>query len=227
MKEESIKISIEDENMTDKVEINENLENKNLEYLGEGEDMDLFLILDRSGSMYGSVSDTINGYNAFIEKQLVKNHNIKVTAILFDDEYEVLYSKKPIDEVKPLTEREYYVRGCTALLDAVGKTVNTYKREVKKGMCVIISDGYENASREFTKSQIKDMVENTGWEFIFIGADIDSYGESSKIGIRRNRTANFSKTTEGINEMFKSVDIAVNHCYNGESFDEDWKENLE
>ena len=97
--------------------------------IGIEEGMDLFFILDRSGSMGGSERDTINGFNAFIEKQAVKNQNIRVTTILFDDEYQVLYSRKPISEVKPLTEKEYYVRGCTALLDSIGKTVNSYKTE--------------------------------------------------------------------------------------------------
>lgn len=97
--------------------------------IGIEEERDLFFILDRSGSMGGSERDTINGFNAFIEKQAVKNQNIRVTTILFDDEYQVLYSRKPISEVKPLTEKEYYVRGCTALLDSIGKTVNSYKTE--------------------------------------------------------------------------------------------------
>lgn len=142
--------------------------------IGIEEGMDLFFILDRSGSMGGSERDTINGFNAFIEKQAVKNQNIRVTTILFDDEYQVLYSRKPISEVKPLTEKEYNVRGCTALLDSIGKTVNSYKNRVGSAMCIITSDGYENSSREFNRDQIRRIIEKSGWEFVFIGADIDS-----------------------------------------------------
>ena len=230
MKEESIKIEIEDKNeevsLDETVEsLNENdveedknmvKENKTvvkdfndeeLVKMGvEDEEMDLFFILDRSGSMYGTESDTINGFNAFIEKQLAKNHNILVTTILFDNEYEVLYSRKPISEVKPLTEREYYVRGTTALLDAIGRTVSRNQRKVNHAMCVITTDGYENASREFNRAQIKDMVENSGWEFVFIGADIDSYGEASRIGIRSSRVARHRKDSRGINDMYNAVD---------------------
>ena len=196
----------------------------------EDEEMDLFFILDRSGSMYGSEQDTINGFNAFIEKQMVKNHNIRVTVILFDDEYKVLYSRIPIAEVKPLTSKDYYVRGCTALLDAIGKTVSCYEREVNRAMCVITTDGLENASREFSRDKIKNMIETCPWEFIYIGADIDSYGEASKIGIRHNRVANYKKSADGINDMYDAVDKAtVHYCKVGNFDDEycDWKEDLE
>ncbi len=161
MDNESIKIKIQDQDEisgTEKLNKNENnvkggndmetenktvlndYNDKRLENIGIEEEMDLFFILDRSGSMGGSETDTINGFNAFIEKQAVKNHNIRVTTILFDDKYQVLYSRKPISEVKPLTEKEYYVRGCTALLDSIGKTVNSYKNEVGSAMCIITSD---------------------------------------------------------------------------------------
>lgn len=142
MDNECIKIKIQDHDEisgTEKLNKNQNnvkggndMENENktvvndyndekLANIGIEEEMDLLFILDRSGSMGGSERDTINGFNAFIEKQAVKNQNIRVTTILFDDEYQVLYSRKPISEVKPLTEKEYYVRGCTALLDSIGK----------------------------------------------------------------------------------------------------------
>ena len=121
----------------------------------EDKEMDLFFTLDRSGSMGGNERDTINGFNAFLERQVKKNHNIFVTTILFDDKYEVLYSRKPISKVEPLTEKEYYVRGLTALLDSIGKTVNNYKNKVGSAMCIITSDGYENASREFKRDQIR------------------------------------------------------------------------
>ena len=196
----------------------------------EDEELDLFFILDRSGSMGGSERDTINGFNAFIEKQATKKHNIRVTAILFDDEYQVLYSRKPISEVKPLTEEEYYVRGCTALLDSIGRTINTYRNQVNSAMCIITSDGYENASREFNRAQIKSLIEECGWKFVFIGADIDSYGEASRMGIRRSRVANYRKTAEGHKAMYDACDAVTDRYYklrDNKDLDEDWKKDLD
>ncbi len=197
----------------------------------EDEEMDLFFILDRSGSMYGSEKDTIDGFNGFIEKQAAKNHNILVTVILFNGKYEVLYARKPISEVKPLTNKEYYVRGSTALLDAIGRTVNTYREEANHAMCIITTDGYENSSREFDKAQIKDMVENSGWEFVYIGADIDAYSEASDIGISQSRIARHTKSAEGYDDMYKAVGEITNKYYvERESLSKDydnWKEDLE
>ena len=249
MDNESIKIEIQnqDEN-SDMADLNKNnlkggndmeTENKTvlndynderLANIGIEDEMDLFFILDRSGSMSGSERDTINGFNAFIEKQAVKKQNIRVTTILFDDKYQVLYSRKPISEVKPLTEKEYYVRGCTALLDSIGKTVNSYKNEVGSAMCIITSDGYENASREYDRDQIRRIIENCGWEFVFIGADIDSYAEASRIGIRKSRVANYNKTAEGHKEMYDACNLITDRFYRKRDLkdnNEDWKERLD
>ena len=249
MDNESIKIEIQnqDEN-SDMADLNKNnvkggndMENENktvlndyndkrLENIGIEEEMDLFFILDRSGSMSGSESDTIKGFNAFIEKQAVKNHNILVTTILFDDKYQVLYSRKPISEVKALTEKEYYVRGCTALLDSIGKTVNSYKNEVGSAMCIITSDGYENASREYDRDQIRNIIENCGWEFVFIGADIDSYTEASRIGIRKSRVANYNKTAKGHEDMYEACNLITDRYYRKRDINDnnvDWKEKLD
>ena len=197
----------------------------------EDEEMDLFFILDRSGSMYGSENDTINGFNAFVEKQAAKNHNILVTVVLFDGKYEVLYARKPISEVKPLTDKEYFVRGSTALLDAIGRTVNTYRGEVNHAMCIITTDGYENSSREFNRDQIKDMVENSGWEFVYIGADIDAYAEASHIGIRQSRIARHRKSAKGYDDMYNAVGEITDKFYiERENLNEDfadWKEDLD
>ena len=249
MDNESIKIEIQnqDEN-SDMADLNKNnvkggndMENENktvlndyndkrLENIGIEEEMDLFFILDRSGSMSGSETDTINGFNAFIEKQAVKKHNICVTTILFDDKYQVLYSRKPISEVKALTEKEYYVRGCTALLDSIGKTVNSYKNEVGSAMCIITSDGYENASREYDRDQIRNIIENCGWEFVFIGADIDSYTEASRIGIRKSRVANYNKTAKGHEDMYEACNLITDRYYRKRDINDnnvDWKEKLD
>lgn len=249
MDNESIKIEIQDQDEnSDMADLNKNnlkggndmeTENKTvlndynderLANIGIEDEMDLFFILDRSGSMSGSERDTINGFNAFIEKQAVKKQNIRVTTILFDDKYQVLYSRKPISEVKPLTEKEYYVRGCTALLDSIGKTVNSYKNEVGSAMCIITSDGYENASREYDRDQIRRIIENCGWEFVFIGADIDSYAEASRIGIRKSRVANYNKTAEGHKEMYDACNLITDRFYRKRDLkdnNEDWKERLD
>ena len=249
MDNESIKIEIQnqDEN-SDMADLNKNnvkggndmetenktvlndYNDKRLENIGIEEEMDLFFILDRSGSMSGSETDTINGFNAFIEKQAVKNHNIRVTTIFFDDKYQVLYSRKPISEVKALTEKEYYVRGCTALLDSIGKTVNSYKNEVGSAMCIITSDGYENASREYDRDQIRNIIENCGWEFVFIGADIDSYTEASRIGIRKSRVANYNKTAKGHDDMYEACNLITDRYYRKRDINDnnvDWKEKLD
>ena len=249
MDNESIKIEIQDQDEnSDMADLNKNnlkggndmetenktvlndYNDKRLENIGIEDEMDLFFILDRSGSMSGSERDTINGFNAFIEKQAVKKQNIRVTTILFDDKYQVLYSRKPISEVEALTEKEYYVRGCTALLDTIGKTVNSYKNEVGSTMCIITSDGYENASREYDRDQIRRIIESCGWEFVFIGADIDSYAEASRIGIRKSRVANYNKTAEGHKEMYDACNLITDRFYRKRDLkdnNEDWKEKLD
>ena len=120
------------------------------------EKVDVIFLLDRSGSMHGSVTDTIGGFNSYIEKQRASEFDTNVTTILFDHGYEILYKRKNIDEVKELTHNEYYVRGSTALLDAIGRTITTMEREIDNPVLfVITTDGYENSSREYTKNQIR------------------------------------------------------------------------
>ena len=125
----------------------------------QNQDLDLIFLMDRSGSMRGSEKDTMGGFNSFIQRESKKEFNTRVTTILFDDNYEVLYKRKPIDEVAELTENEYWVRGCTALLDAIGKTINTLDKEINnKVLFVIMTDGLENASREFSKEKIRNLI---------------------------------------------------------------------
>ena len=179
--------------------------------------------------MYGSEDDTIGGFNSFIEKEKAKEENTTVTTILFDHEYELLYKRKPIDDVDNLTRETYYVRGSTALLDAIGKTITTLDRQINnKVLFVIMTDGMENSSVEFSKSQIRNMIENHKWEFIFIGADIDSYSEASRIGIRGTHTANYKKSRRGLEDAYTSVERASYCLRNNVSLDDaNWKEDLE
>ena len=191
-------------------------------------DLDLVFLIDRSGSMYGSEKDTMGGFNSFIEKERDNEFNTNVTTVLFDHGYDVLYRRKPIDDVCPLTEKEYFVRGSTALLDAIGKTIISLDKEVdNKVLFVIMTDGMENASIEFSKSQIRNMINNHNWEFIFIGADIDSYAKAGHIGIKKSRVANYRKSKEGYDDLFTSVrDAAMCVRNNCDLDDANWKENL-
>jgi hypothetical protein len=192
------------------------------------EDLDLVFVLDRSGSMRGSEEDTIGGFNSFIEKERAKGLNTRVTTVLFDDMYEMLYKRKSIDDVGELTSDEYWVRGCTALLDAIGRTINALDKEIKnKVLFVIMTDGLENASREFSKSQISSLIKEHDWEFIYIGADIDSYSEAGHIGIKRTHIANYKKTRRGFDEAFESIGN-VSYCLRNdiEVDKSNWKEKL-
>lgn len=194
----------------------------------ENEKIDIIFLMDRSGSMYGSENDTIGGFNSFIEKQKKEEVDAKVTTILFDHGYEVLYKRKDLYDVKELTRNEYYVRGSTALLDAIGRTITSMDREVEnKVLFVITTDGYENSSVEFTRKQIKNMINSHNWEFIYLGADIDSYAEASTIGIKRKNISNYKKTSEGIDKMYDSLS-KMSVCYSKKgNIDESWKESLE
>ena len=197
--------------------------------LPQNQDLDLIFLIDRSGSMYGSEDDTIGGFNSFIEKERKNEFNTNVTAILFDHEYEVLYKRKSINDVNLLTREEYYVRGSTALLDAIGKTIVSLDKEIdNKVLFVIMTDGMENSSVELSKAQITNMINNHNWEFIFIGADIDSYTEAGHIGIRKSRVANYRKSAEGIERAFTSVSRAAMCVREDVDLEKDnWSEELD
>ena len=178
--------------------------------LPQNQDLDLIFVIDKSGSMWGSEEDTMGGFNAFIEKEKNKEFNTKVTTILFNDGYEVLYERKAIGDVGELTSDEYFVGGSTALLDAIGKTITSLNGKIdNKVLFVVMTDGMENSSIEYSKKQIKNMISSHSWEFIFIGADIDSYGEAGAIGFKKSRTANYKKSKEGIDDAYCSVAYAA------------------
>lgn len=189
--------------------------------------MDVVFILDRSGSMHGMEKDTIGGYNGYIAD--FKKKNAKITTVLFSDSYEMITERKDVKEVSALTSAEYSVGGCTALLDAIGKSIKFMEKEkAEKVMFIITTDGYENASREFNKSQIREMIQgHTEWEFIYIGADIDSYGEGESIGIRRSNIANYKKDEAGVATMFRAVNLASENYFEKNCVDSAWKKELE
>lgn len=182
---------------------------------------EIVFLLDRSGSMRGLESDTIGGFNAFIERQRQLEGKTIVTAVLFDDKYEILWNGIDVGKIK-LTNKEYYVRGCTALLDAVGKTImnvglrlsNTADDErPDKVIFVITTDGLENASREFTYEKVKELIkhqqEKYSWEFIFLGANIDAAKEADNIGIDMNNAYSFQASKTGVESMYNVVCEAV------------------
>ncbi len=201
---------------------------------------ELIFILDRSGSMAGLESDTIGGYNAMIEKQKVEPGDAVITTVLFDDRYELLHDRIPLKGIHPITEREYYVRGTTALLDAIGqsiqKLVNAHRHtapeaRADKVLFVITTDGMENASQEYTYKKIHDMIrhqkERYGWEFIFLGANIDAIETAAKFGINADRAANYHADEAGTQLNFRSVSDAVSAVRSNRELTEDWKAEIE
>ena len=171
---------------------------------------ELVMILDRSGSMAGLESDTIGGYNSMLKKQRETAGEVLVSTVLFDDRSEVLYDRIPLRKMPRMTEEDYYVRGCTALLDAVGGAihhignVHKYAKEEdrpEKTIFVITTDGMENASRMYTYDCVKKMIERQkkkyGWEFLFLGANMDAVGTAARFGIAEDRAANFHSDHEG------------------------------
>lgn len=193
----------------------------------KNEEMDIVFLLDRSGSMSGIENDTIGGYNSYINEQ--KKNNAKVTTILFDDRYEMLTKREDIKNIKKLTNKEYYVRGCTALLDAIGNTINFMDKEkANKVMFVITTDGMENASKEFTRAKIKEMIQgHKDWEFIYIGADIDSYSEGQSIGIDSKNISNYRKDKKGVSMLYSAINNATENYRADRRNNVDWKQELE
>lgn len=179
---------------------------------------ELVFILDRSGSMAGLEKDTIGGFNAMLRKQKGEAGEAYISTVLFDNRSEVILDRLPLDKVPEMTEKEYYVRGCTALLDAVGGAihhignVHKYAREEdrpEKTLFVITTDGMENASRTYSYERVKEMIERQkekyGWEFLFVGANIDAAKEAARFGIGEDRAANYHADSEGTSVVYDAV----------------------
>ena len=201
---------------------------------------ELVFILDRSGSMSGLESDTIGGYNALLDKQKKVPGEAVVTTVLFDDKYELLHDRINIKGIAPITEKEYYVCGSTALLDAVGKTINKIGNAQKhtsenlradKVMVVITTDGMENASHEYTYDRIKYMIERQkekySWEFIFLGANIDAVSTAAKFGINSDRAANYHADSEGTRLNYEAVSCFVSEVRASRPVDAKWKAKID
>ena len=183
---------------------------------------ELVFILDKSGSMVGLERDTIGGFNAMLDKQKAQAGECRITTVLFDHRYELLHDRTDIRAVRPITAREYRVGGSTALLDALGKTIhkiataqkNTAEPfRAKRVMFVIITDGEENASREYAAKEVKEAIRRQksryGWEFIFLGANIDAVETAGRFGIDAGRAANYVPDSQGTALNFRAMSETV------------------
>ena len=201
---------------------------------------ELVFILDRSGSMQGLERDTIGGFNAMLQKQKRQPGEAYVSTVLFDTEVQVLHDRLKLHKVKPLTEKDYQVRGCTALLDAVGGAIrhigniHKYARPEdvpEHTLFVITTDGMENASRVYTAQKVREMIsrerEKYGWEFLFLGANIDAVETAGRIGISPDRAANYNCDSEGTRLNYEAMDAAVSAVRSSAPLDARWKDAIE
>ena len=183
---------------------------------------EIVFILDRSGSMHRFVNDVIEGFNSMIKKYKEELEEAYITTVLFDDKYEVLHDHVNLNDIKPITNKEYYALGWTALYDALGKTINSVgarlfntpeEERPEKVIFVINTDGEENSSREFTRSKVKEMIEHQqekySWGFLFLGANIDAETEAESIGISRNFAAKYATSSRGLSSSYDAVTDAV------------------
>ena len=201
---------------------------------------ELVFILDRSGSMQGLEGDTIGGFNSMLEKQKQEPGEALVSTLLFDDRTEVLHDRAKVRELRPITEKEYYVRGCTALLDAIGGAIHhignihKYARPEdvpEHTLFVITTDGMENASRRYTAQRVKEMIrrqkEKYGWEFLFLGANIDAVETAGTLGIAPDRAVNYHCDSQGTRLNYEVVGQAVAAVRSSAGLDEHWKDAIE
>lgn len=199
--------------------------------------IELVMILDRSGSMHGLEADTIGGFNAMIEKEKKLGIDVRVTTVLFNDKIDSLYEHRAIQSVRPLTERTYETGGTTALLDAVGDTIlrmeqsGAADRQGTKVIVVIITDGMENASTEFTKAKVKELIsdkqEKAGWDFIYLGANIDAAEEADAIGVRKANAVTYKNTSSGVRANYDAVGVYVAERASGDKESGAWKDHVE
>ena len=201
---------------------------------------EMVFILDKSGSMSGLEADTIGGFNGMIEKQKKEEGEALVSTVLFSDESHVIHDRVDLQKIEPMTDRQYYVGGCTALIDAIGgaihhiSNVHKYAREEDRPehtIFVITTDGMENASRHYTSDKVKSMVkrqkEEYGWEFLFLGANIDAVETAARFGINEDRAVNFCNDAQGQALNYSEVSEAVRMVRSCAPLSRGWKRKIE
>lgn len=201
---------------------------------------EIIFILDRSGSMEGLEADTIGGFNSMMRKQASEPGDALVSTLLFDNDVEVIHDRLNIKDVPEITSKEYYVRGCTALLDAVGgaikhiSMIHKYARKEdipEKTLFIITTDGMENASRLYSYDDVRSMVEHQkskhGWEFIFLGANIDAAAEASRYGIDSSMAVNYNCDSEGVGISFKVMEDVVRSYRNTCEVPKGWRKRID
>lgn len=213
--------------------------NARLKKAAENNSTELVFILDRSGSMAGLEEDTIGGFNSMIEKQKKQEGACYVSTVLFDHEVETLHDRVPLHKIEPMTGEDYCVRGCTALIDAIGMTVkhieevHRYIREEDvpaNTMFVITTDGLENASKEYSAEQVRRMIEEKkkrGWEFLFIGANIDAVSTAKHFGIGADRAVNYHADKKGTAVLFNCVSGVIGSARACAPMKADWSKEIE
>lgn len=202
--------------------------------------LELVFILDRSGSMAGLEDDTIKGFNGLLNKQREEIGEVSVTTVLFDHAYELLHDRINIKSIRNISEKEYYVRGSTALLDAIGYTIdkigNVQKVSIPeyradKVLFIITTDGMENASRKYNYKMIKHSIDHQkkkyNWEFIFMGANIDAIAMADQFGIDANRAVKFHSDQKGTSLNFETMGKVVSNLRSNQTIKDDWKDEIE
>lgn len=201
---------------------------------------ELVFILDRSGSMMGMVDDTIGGFNAMLERQKEKPGDAYVSTVLFSNSSKVIHDRVKIKQVQPLTRQQYFVGGCTALLDAIGGAIHhignihKYAREEdvpEHTLFIIITDGMENASHQYSIEMVRQKIqkekEKYGWEFLFLGANLDAVETAGGLGINKNRAVTYTSDSEGTRLNYEAVDEAVTQMRCMSAISDDWKSRIE
>ena len=201
---------------------------------------ELVFILDRSGSMHGLEKDTIGGFNSMIEKQKKQEGKCYVSTVLFDDRSSVLHDRLSLEKIPEMTENDYFVGGCTALVDAIGGAIhhigNIHKSARKEDvprntMFIIITDGYENASHIYSGAAVRSMIERQkekyGWEFLFIGANIDAVETAANFGISSDRAVNYHADETGTDIVYETVAMAVENVRENHTLKADWSAKID
>lgn len=201
---------------------------------------EIVFILDKSGSMSGLEKDTIGGFNSLIEKQKKEDGEALISTVLFSSYSEVITDRVPLDQIRPMTSDDYYVGGCTALLDAMGgavhhiRNVHKYIREEdrpEKTLFIIMTDGQENSSRMYTYRKVKDMIskaqEELNWEFLFLGANMDAISAAESFGIHEDHAVRFENDAQGVEMNYAVLSEAVSCARMSMPLGKKWKKRIE